>query len=574
MSVVEITSDHVLSNIEEHFRVSAGPGAGKTHWLTEHIKNVVRNSQRLNNTRKVACITFTNIGVDTLLGRLGTSIEKVEVSTIHSFLYFHLVKPYISFIADEYEIEVSKVDGHDDIVLSGYQLLNDLKVRTGQQRIRSQNDNLLVEGLKSAKWVFGTAGNLELKTKYPIRIGGYSLKRETYFEYKKMAWAKGVVHHDDVLFFSYQLLTKHPFLVKVLRAKFPYFFIDEFQDSNPIQVEILNMIGQEETIIGIIGDKAQSIYGFQGADPLQFQSFSLIGIKDYVIRPNRRSTKKIIGLLNHIRNGDLVQTEYREEDGVDHILLVGSMENALREAKRICGDEEVFSLSRDNITSNAMKREMNGDGLNSKLLDELIEVDQSSSSNGYRSKFVSACIRAVELAREGKYKDSILTMEKEYKGIKDKTARKKVALKNITHLLSKYDSFKGESLYNFYQLIKSDIKTTLSNMRASAGKTFYEEKTYLQLAVCVKIPEDLSRHKTIHKAKGDEFKNVLVVLKEEQNLSFLTAPNLLATNDDGEEQRVYYVGASRAMERLFITVPELSEQNRNHLSSLFYIQNV
>ena len=79
-----ITSDDLIP-IEQHFRVSAGPGAGKTHWLINHMKNVLHTSLRLGKTRKIACITYTNIAVLTILSRLGTSSNSVEVSTIHSF---------------------------------------------------------------------------------------------------------------------------------------------------------------------------------------------------------------------------------------------------------------------------------------------------------------------------------------------------------------------------------------------------------------------------------------------------------------------------------------------------------
>jgi len=95
MPINRITSDSALIDIEHHFRVSAGPGAGKTHWLVEHIRNVLHRSNRLGKTRKIACITYTNIAVETILSRLGTSVDRVEVSTIHSFLYKrnHSVNP-------------------------------------------------------------------------------------------------------------------------------------------------------------------------------------------------------------------------------------------------------------------------------------------------------------------------------------------------------------------------------------------------------------------------------------------------------------------------------------------------
>lgn len=79
-----ITSDDLIP-IEQHFKISAGPGAGKTYWLINHIKNVLHTSTRLYRTRKIACITYTNIAVETILTRLGSSSDRVEVCTIHSF---------------------------------------------------------------------------------------------------------------------------------------------------------------------------------------------------------------------------------------------------------------------------------------------------------------------------------------------------------------------------------------------------------------------------------------------------------------------------------------------------------
>jgi DNA helicase II / ATP-dependent DNA helicase PcrA len=150
MPIITINSESIISDIESHFKVSAGPGAGKTYWLVNHIKNVLHNSDKLFRTRKIACITYTNIAVETILYRLGTSAEQVEVSTIHSFLYKHLVKPYATFIADEYGLNIDEMDGHDDIVLSNYSFLNEWKSRTNQQRIRE--DDIVIEAFKALRW--------------------------------------------------------------------------------------------------------------------------------------------------------------------------------------------------------------------------------------------------------------------------------------------------------------------------------------------------------------------------------------------------------------------------------------
>jgi len=371
------------------------------------------------------------------------------------------------------------------------------------------------------------------------------------------------------LFLSFQILKKFPYVLEVIRAKFPYFFVDEFQDSNPIQIEILKLIGQNETIIGIIGDKAQSIYGFQGALPSQFQIFSLGHIIDYVISDNRRSSNEIVKLLNDLRD-DIVQCPIRNESTMQPIILVGEMNLALRYAKADCLNETVTSLSRDNITSNAMKIEIGGVVLNGKLFKDLMEID----SNRNRSILIAACIKAVEFARENKFKDSIKEFEKVFRYKNDKQRGKLKALKVITILLEKYDKFKNGSLYDFSVFVKSEVNDDISKVTGGAIRTFYDSHSYQDLALCVKIPEDMSLHKTIHKSKGDEFDNVLLVLKKETDLSFILAPNLNDDTNAAEEQRVNYVAVSRARNILFISVPTLSTANQEFLETNFTIVNV
>jgi len=551
--VTSITSDSLIP-IEQHFRVSAGPGAGKTHWLINHIKNVLYTSSRLYRTRKIACITYTNVAVETILNRLGSSADRVEVSTIHSFLYKHIVKPYAQFIADEYNLNVNKIDGHDDLIVSNYSFLDDLKQITRQQRIA--NNAELIEAIASARWRFNNTGTLEVKPDYPRRVDNYSIKNETYFEYKKMTWAKGVLHHDDVLFFSYQLLIKYPFILNVLRAKFPYFFIDEFQDSNPIQVKILALIGQEETKAGIIGDKAQSIYGFQGADASQFESFALNGLVDYKMADNRRSTNQIIDCLNIVRP-NFVQNKFNNIDGDIPTIIVGNMKAALVKARELSMSDVVHTLSYKNIISNSMKIEMNSNIPTNNLLKNFSAID----SNKERQPLITACIKATEYAKHSRYKDALKELEKAFKEQKENA--KKEALKHLALLVSRYNDYCNGNLKDYHFFIHTNIKG-IPSFRAGNIQDFYTNQTYQQLAVCVNIIEDNSLHRTIHKSKGDEFDNVMLILEKEQDLNCLFSPNL----NTNEDHRVFYVAMSRAKKRLFISTPTLTDSNKAKLAQL------
>ena len=89
-------------------------------------------------------------------------------------------------------------------------------------------------------------------------------------------------------------------------------------------------------------------------------------------------------------------------------------------------------------------------------------------------------------------------------------------------------------------------------------KDFYVDHTYADAALGVKYGDSNDKHKTIHKSKGEEFDNVFVILKDEDDIEFLLSPDLNGNN----AHRVYYVAASRAIKRLFINVPTLSAENR------------
>lgn len=560
MSIITINSDSVITDINGHFKVSAGPGAGKTYWLVNHIKNVLHNSDKLFRTRKIACITYTNIAVETILKRLGTSSEQVEVSTIHSFLYKNVVKPYASFVAEEFGLNVAEMDGHDNVVLSNYSFLNDWKDITGQKRIR--DDKTVIKAFTNLKWKFDN-NELKIRTDYPFRVGNYPIKNDSYLEYKKMMWEKGLLHHDDVLFFSFQIINKFPFVINILNAKFPYVFLDEFQDSNPIQVEIFKKLGLGESKIGVIGDIAQSIYEFQGADYKQFQDFSFQDMKEYILNENRRSSNEIIDALNSVRQ-DISQVKVRNISTEKPIIFIGDMTLALRAAKIKCNDESIYTLSRNNITSNAMKAEINGIGLNSRLLENLKETD----SNTKRSNLIYACIKAIAYGKEGKFNDAIKELEKLFNYRADKIRGKRKALKYITIFLDKFPEYENATLLDFAVFIRTNLVSDLPNFKGGAIKIFYESYTFKQLLLCVSIPEDMSLHKTIHKAKGDEFDNVLLVLKEEKDVNFLIEQNLLSN----EEHRINYVAISRAKNRLFISIPTLSTTFQTTLSTYYDIE--
>ncbi|WP_414732950.1 UvrD-helicase domain-containing protein [Acetobacterium carbinolicum] len=562
--------------IEEDFKIEAGPGAGKTEFLVNHIKNILQNSNRLSCARKVACITYTNTAVETILNRIGKGVsDRVEVSTIHSFLYRNVIKPYCAFLPTEYELCSRKVNGHDESYISNRyirewfenedlgalrhpntknQILNMPAYNQALQNWLLSMQCVRKDGSVSFECDNSKAVGNDKASNTQLRINANNLRilSSKIIGIKKIYWRKGRLDHNDVLFFSSVLIEKYPFILDILRAKFAYMFIDEYQDTNPIQAHIVNEMRKDETIIGVIGDKAQSIYSFQGADPTLFDSYEVDDNNIHTICSNHRSTNQIVTLLNKIRD-DINQNSCENIDDIETILYVGERNEAYKKACELCSGNTVVSLSRDNISSNAMKKEIEGNDLDRKLLERYSEQD----SNSQRRRFLISFVQAIELSINGKYKEAVKGIEWMFK---EEENSKKTALYSLIKMLNVHSQYCDYNLMKFYNVVCSTIGANLSGFRKGAAKEFYENTLYKSIAICINIVEDISSHITIHKAKGSEYENVMIV-DNKNTKALLLDPNL----DKNEEHRIIYVGMSRARRRLFIQMDQLEVEEERQI---------
>jgi DNA helicase-2/ATP-dependent DNA helicase PcrA len=538
-------------NIEHHFKVNAGPGAGKTTWLINHIQNVVQHSNRLGQVKKIACITYTNVAAEKILSNLGEVCERVEIGTIHAFLYKHIVKPYVSFLNIP-ELAVDKIKGHDEYA-PNKSFLYGVKAETKQSYL---DDKDLLYALINLQWKFDSNGVLQVM---PRNISKYKIKRETYLVYKKKCWSRGILHHDDVLYFSWRLINEYPSVLEILRAKFPYIFVDEFQDTNPIQAKILKKLSEKESIVGVIGDRAQSIYKFQGADVAQFVDFYLDGMLEYKIEGNHRSTVEIISILNIVRNDSTI-TQYSpgNKHGCKPKIIIGDAISTYKYAKQQCETHSLWTLCYKNITSNCMKN-----GFNEQIENILLEDIIINDTNPLRAKQIYYILSAIEYARENKVKDAIKLMKK---AIHENNADKD-ALVQLQYLLNNYNQFKNRTLTEFYSNHVDEKIFSKSKITKGKPKEYYDSKTYAELALAVRINDDDSDHRTIHKAKGDENNSVMVIVPETEDmnkaLDFILNPDITK-----EINRVFYVALSRAMDKLFISVPNMEDKIKIRLTQV------
>jgi len=319
---IEITSGQILTpeQLSTHLRIYAGPGAGKTHFLVENVKNIVATHPLVAKSlaRKVLCVTYTNAAVDEIKRRLDRFSSSVEVFTIHSFIIEYIIKPFQrdlhDIILDEFGIDVgTKVITSQ---IGGLGILHGIEKEDIYKFIC--DDTNITENLSYTKKDMGdvqvnTDHYLEHCSDADFKIclsAPEPIRPDHILPIKKFVWSKvRKLTHDEILYFGYRILERNSTALYAIRVKFPFVFVDEFQDTNPLQTKLIKLLGKKSTIIGVIGDVAQSIYSFQGAKPSQFYDLTMDGavnLIDYRITGNRRSTSNIVDFCNFIRKADTI----------------------------------------------------------------------------------------------------------------------------------------------------------------------------------------------------------------------------------------------------------------------------
>lgn len=586
--LVVITSDSELTEFNHNFRVFAGPGAGKTYWLIQNIRNILRNSPRISSTSRIACITYTNVASDEIKEGLEKGEDRVETSTIHSFLYKNIVKPYASLLkkADgTCLIDFEKMDGHDEHRPAYYPFVKDWidslpEMNKNKFQFRDEKRQLqLVQCLGNLNWKI-ESGKCVLEFRKNFGLPKPLIANTE--KYKGQFWDKGQIHHEDVLYFSHRILIENPSLCDFLSSKFAYILIDEFQDTHPLQTEIVRLLAASGSVIGVIGDGAQSIYQFQGARRKDFLEFRIGDQINYKIEGNRRSTQRIINLLNHVRKGDPVTQKQQgtERDGQNVHVIIGDDAVKLLSvyediAKGFGYEDKSYVLAIRNDTVSKLKSKKNSnDGL----------WDRLRTADSWRARFLEHIIASEEYAREGRFETALKEVLRIFKTDKDGSLRKPfkagvlhsdlekrgTAVSLLEFIISDADGLMNGTALEFYEKINefllSSINARLQEFRKGSIRDEYQFIRVSDLISDLKLGEESkSRIRTIHKSKGAQFKSVLVYLDNPAELVHILKPNI---NADDDICRLIYVGLSRAEDFLCVSIPKADAEDERTLRDL------
>jgi len=272
------------------FIVVAGAGSGKTTSLIKALKYIDDNHGKLlrQQGKRVACITYTTGAENEINNDVGHD-SLFHVSTIHSFLW-ELIRPF------QHDIK--------RLVLA--------KISAKQAQLNEE----------SLSWTSRTRQTTKDKNAREIEkfnniSNDISSVRE--FKYETGSnYIRGVLGHNDVLDIAVDLIESSPLLRSIIAQKYPYFFVDESQDTIPKIVDALKSVANQvkDFCLGFFGDPMQKIY-LTGAGAISPEK----GWKKIDKPENFRCSTDVLNVINNIRRGgDPLQQEGGRKELVDGVL--------------------------------------------------------------------------------------------------------------------------------------------------------------------------------------------------------------------------------------------------------------
>ena len=446
----------------------------------------------------------------------------------------------------------------------------------------------------------------------------YQQIAEVYREYEKYLKENNLVDFDDLIALTYKLLDENPELAKETSQKYQYIMVDEYQDTNELQLKLIQKLCTAHNNICVVGDDDQSIYGWRGAHIRNIIEFDedFEGVNIFKLEENYRSREPILKtantLIEHNRSrlgkkllatrgdGDAVATLNSNDENEEARKIAIKVQKLLDSGVHA---SEIAILYRVNVLSRSIEEGLNRAGIAYKLVGGLRFYDRAEIKdlisyirvitnhhddfslkrivNKPKRGIGKASVDKVEIAAHVKgssifeYLKSVdfAELESLVKKKNATTLKKFVTdLENVAHVAK-------ESTYEFIDVLEETfhLKDIYLNMQDAQERILNMDEFYGLFRDFIKNSPDASLDEflneltlqsdqdqvegesiymmSIHASKGLEFEHVFIIGMEE---GFL--PLVGDGSDLEEERRLGYVAFTRAKETLTLS----------HAASRFY----
>ncbi|MFW1799881.1 ATP-dependent helicase [Acinetobacter nematophilus] len=275
----------------KHSLVLAGAGCGKTKTIVARAAYLIDQGIPAN---QIQILTFTRRSASEIVARvelaLGDQAKALRASTFHTFCMYLLRRAPKAFGLDQFSI----IDRDDQLML----------FRLIRGKDDKKNPNALPKPQQLCD-LYSFARNtrqklsLALEKQLPEFLDDKDQIAEIMKEYESRKRARSFLDYDDILAVVGSALAQSEGLVEYVASLCQYMLVDEMQDTNPLQWAILEPL-KEKTSLFCVGDDAQSIYGFRGADFENIHHFKdrVADAEIFKLEKNYRSTQEILDLSN------------------------------------------------------------------------------------------------------------------------------------------------------------------------------------------------------------------------------------------------------------------------------------
>ena len=287
MSSFTKSQSEAIRHVDGPLLVLAGPGSGKTTVVTKRVQYLVQDCSI--SPSSILVITFTKAAATEMKERFTRLMEQqaqppggygnVSFGTFHA-VFFNILK--LSY---------------------GFTVANIITEETRRQYLKESVDRMKLEIDDENEFLTGIAGEISLIKNERVELEHYFSKncseevfRKIYEGYEERKKRARLIDFDDMLVYTWELLSQRKDILSAWQKKYQYILVDEFQDINRPQYDILRLLAEPENNLFIVGDDDQSIYRFRGARPEIMLNFR----KDYpksgqvLLNDNFRSTTQIV----------------------------------------------------------------------------------------------------------------------------------------------------------------------------------------------------------------------------------------------------------------------------------------
>ena len=271
--------------------ILAGAGSGKTSVLTTKVAYLIK--EKGVNPKNIVAITFTNKAAKEMKERIiklvGRDGYDIQISTFHSF-GLRIIKENYERLG--YDKNFTIIDSDDSLTIIK-KIMKDMNIDTTRC-----NPKFIKNQISSCKNEMVTPDKYQKLVNDEVSDITYKV----YKKYQETLIRNNSLDFDDLLVKPIELFTKHPDVLQNYQELFKYIFIDEYQDTNEVQYIFSKMLSSKYKNICVVGDDAQSIYSFRGANFRNILNFE----KDYkdakviLLEQNYRSTKTILNAANSV----------------------------------------------------------------------------------------------------------------------------------------------------------------------------------------------------------------------------------------------------------------------------------